>query len=217
MPTIPDSSRAALNRRNSQYSTGPRTPNGKLRSSQNAVTHGLTSRQPVLSSEDPEAYKKHCEQFHDEYQPGTPTENQLTQELADTAWRLNRIPTLEAKFITSATDRNSNHQLNMVDTHRTLATLGLHGQRLSRQFQRTLQLLRQIQADRRQHHDSQLALAAGQLEIHKAQGMPYDPANDGFVFSVPEIELAARRLILKKSAGKVENKRAQTASGSNLM
>ncbi len=77
-------------------STGPRTAAGKQRSSMNALTHGLTSRSPVLPSEDPAAYQHHCRQFFDEYQPATPTESQLTQELADTAWRLNRIPHLEA-------------------------------------------------------------------------------------------------------------------------
>ena len=77
-------------------STGPRTEAGKQRSSQNALTHGLTAASPVLATEDLAAYQLHCRQFLDEYKPATPTETQLTQELADTAWRLNRIPSLEA-------------------------------------------------------------------------------------------------------------------------
>jgi hypothetical protein len=96
----------------------------------NALTHGLTSCSPVLATEDPAAYQSHCRQFFDEYQPATPTETQLTQELADTAWRLNRIPHLEAALLDRA-------DLDIVDAHRALATLGLHYQRLSRQFQKT--------------------------------------------------------------------------------
>src|SRR5580658_7429722 len=79
-------------------STGPRTAAGKQRSSMNALTHGLTSRSPVLATEDPAAYQLHCRQFFDEYQPATPTETHLTQEIADTAWRLNRIPLLESEL-----------------------------------------------------------------------------------------------------------------------
>ena len=88
--------RAATNRANSQHSTGPRTEPGKQRSSQNALRHGLTARTAVLPTEDPEAYQRHIQQFLDEYQPATATETQLVHELANTSWRLNRIPFLEA-------------------------------------------------------------------------------------------------------------------------
>jgi hypothetical protein len=84
--------RAAINRANAQHSTGPRTDAGKQRSSLNALTHGLTSRTVVLPNEDPAAYQLHAQEFFDEYQPQGPTEKQLVRELADTSWRLNRIP-----------------------------------------------------------------------------------------------------------------------------
>src|SRR5690349_18002072 len=41
-----DPARAARNRANAARSTGPRTPEGKKRSSQNARTHGLTATTP---------------------------------------------------------------------------------------------------------------------------------------------------------------------------
>jgi len=208
---IPD--RAAINRANSRYSTGPRTPDGKLRASQNALTHGLTSRIPVLPTEDPDAYQKHCDQFREEYKPATPTEQHLTQELADTAWRLNRIRILEAKLLDSATSPRSNFQLDMIDTHRTLATLGLHGQRLSRQFHKALELLRAIQKDRRQQHDAELARAAALLQVHTNAAIPYDPAQDGFVFSIDEIQAAARRLGRQKQADQIVREQFRTAGG----
>jgi hypothetical protein len=70
-PPAPET-RIRTNRANATLSTGPRTAAGKQRSSQNALTHGLTSRSPVLPSEDPAAYHLHCRQFLDEYQPATP-------------------------------------------------------------------------------------------------------------------------------------------------
>ena len=94
--------RATINRANSQYSTGPRTEAGKQRSSQNALRHGLTARTAVLASEDPATYEQHCRQFQNEYQPATQTETQLVQELADTSWRLKRIPILEAALLDRA-------------------------------------------------------------------------------------------------------------------
>ncbi|HEX9841636.1 MAG TPA: hypothetical protein VGC20_02755 [bacterium] len=38
----------AANRRNAKKSTGPRPPEGKAASAQNAVKHGLLSRTPLL-------------------------------------------------------------------------------------------------------------------------------------------------------------------------
>ncbi len=99
MSATPNTSRSAINRANSRHSTGPRTDSGKQRSSLNALRHGLTATSAVLPSEDQAAYDRHRRQFFDEYRPATPTESQLTQELADTSWRINRIPLLEAAAI----------------------------------------------------------------------------------------------------------------------
>jgi hypothetical protein len=40
-----------------------------------------------------------------------------------------------------------------------------------------------------------LARAAALLEMHKVKGIPYDPAQDGFVFSNDQIEAYSLRLI----------------------
>src|ERR1700728_2916946 len=95
-------SRAAINRRNSRHSTGPRTDSGKQRSSLNALRHGLTAASAVLPGEDQAAFDTHRRGFFDEYKPATPTETQFVQELADTSWRLNRIPLLEANLLSRA-------------------------------------------------------------------------------------------------------------------
>jgi len=182
-PLPAPSPRDTANRANSQHSTGPRTESGKQRSSLNALRHGLSSRTAVMPSEDPQAYQLHCQQFHDEYQPKTPTEIHLVQELADTAWRLERIPLLEANLLARSTDTRSTREPiadDVAEATRALATLGMHGQRLSRQFHKTLDQLRAIQTERREREQHDLKRAASLLELHKHKGIPYDPAQDGF-------------------------------------
>src|SRR5579862_8759233 len=120
---------------------------------------------PALASEDRTAYEDHRRRFLDEYQPATPTESQLVQELADTSWRLNRIPLLEAAILDGAFD--------IVDAQRLLANLGIQGHRLSRQFQRGLETLREIQADRAHRERRDLNDAAALLEFHKHNGIPW--------------------------------------------
>jgi hypothetical protein len=189
--------RSWTNRANATLSTGPRTAAGKQRSSQNALTHGLTGRSPVLPSEDPAAYHLHCRQFLDEYQPATPTESHLTQELADTAWRLKRIPQLEAELLSQAPS-----PLTLIPQ---LATLGLHSQRLSRQFQKILDHLREIQSERRHEEQRQLKQAAALLELHKHKGLPYNPAEHGFVFSKDQVESFAQRLMRLNESRHIEH------------
>jgi hypothetical protein len=137
------------------------------------------------------AYQHHCRQFFEEYQPATPTETHLTQELADTAWRLNRIPQLEAALLDRAANPPSDQaaiDFDVVDAHRSLATLGMHSQRLSRQFQKTLDTLRELQSDRALRESRQLKDAAALLEFHKHRGIPWQPADHGFVFSKDQVE-----------------------------
>ncbi len=204
--------RGDANRANALLSTGPRTAAGKERSSRNALTHGLTSHSPVLTTEDPAAHQRHCRQFFDEYQPATPTETQLTQELADTSWRLNRVPLLEAALLERAANPPSEQaaiSFDIVDAHRALATLGMHSQRLSRQFHKTLDMLREIQAERRSEQERHLKRAAALLELHKHKGIPFNPAElfseDGFVFSTDEVEAFAHRLKLLNQSRHIEH------------
>ena len=198
MSAIPSShlalDRAAINRANSLHSTGPRTDPGKQRSSLNAIRHGLTARTAVLPTEDPAAYENHCQQLRDEYQPATPTEALLVRELADTAWRLNRIPLLETRLISGTDD------LPIVDAHRLLQNLGIQAHRLSRQFQKTLATLRDLQADRRHHERRQLKDAAALLELHKHKGISWHPSDHGFVFSKDQVERHSELLMRQNEA-----------------
>ncbi len=89
---------------------------------------------------------------------------------------------------------------DIVDAHRALASLSLHSQRLSRQFQKTLTQLRAIQTERREREQRDLRDATALLELHKHKGIPWEPADHGFVFSKSEVErFAERRMRLNES------------------
>ncbi len=67
------------NRRNAQRSTGPRTPEGKARSSSNSATHNLRSRKPLeLTPEDHRAIAQTVHRFR----PQTPAEEAVPQKFA---------------------------------------------------------------------------------------------------------------------------------------
>jgi hypothetical protein len=76
---------------------------------------------------------------------------------------------------------------------RAFAQISIYSQRLPRQFERTLALLCQIQAQRRATEQRQFDKAAKILKMHNDKNLPYEAADDGFVFSTAEIETFLRR------------------------
>ena len=87
---------AAASRTNGALSHGPTSEAGKATSSLNALKTGLTGRTVLLPSEDAALYEAHLTRFQQRYKPVGDQELALVQSLADTHWRLARIPSLEA-------------------------------------------------------------------------------------------------------------------------
>jgi len=185
--------RATINRANSKNSTGPRTDAGKQRSSQNAITHGLFAQSVALAPEEEAQYQQLCQKFFDEYKPATATEAAMVQQLADTSWRLNRIPQLEDAIL-------ADPSLPAQEAIEQIARLGLYSSRLSRQFLNAVKQLREIQADRRQRERHELRQAAELLIQHDRQQIKWDPSDDGFVFSRQQVEQFATREMRQNNA-----------------
>jgi hypothetical protein len=189
-----------INRANAQHSTGPKTEAGKQRSSLNALRHGLTGQTIVLPSDDLEAYQQHVKRFVTEYHPKGATEDQLVQSLADSVWRQNRVCALENNLLTLGVSQNVTDQAtdqvgtalaiaaSLDSQTRALANLSIHGQRLARQFERTLALLRELQTIRLAQEAAELDHAANLVKWHRKYKSRYHPSQDGFVFSDAEIE-----------------------------
>ncbi|MBV9677424.1 MAG: hypothetical protein JO185_13890 [Acidobacteriaceae bacterium] len=118
--------RLAANRANAQWSTGPQTPEGKAKSSLNAVKTGLTGRSVLLPSEDAEAYETHLLQYLERFAPVGERETELVQSLADTQWRLNRIPGLEFGLFALGRMRYAERFAEIEDSQVRAALLDAH-------------------------------------------------------------------------------------------
>src|SRR5215212_3692110 len=83
------------NRRNARRSTGPTTEEGKLRSRQNAVRHGLTAETVIGALEDAEDYKAFEAAVIADYDAQSAVERELVLRLASLLWRIRRATTIE--------------------------------------------------------------------------------------------------------------------------
>jgi hypothetical protein len=86
----------AANRDNARRSTGPRTPAGKAKVSENALKHGLTGRQVVLPNENPDEFESFRTGLLAELAPQGDLECALAEKIVTDIWRLRRVPILEA-------------------------------------------------------------------------------------------------------------------------
>ena len=102
------SGRLEINRRNSRRSTGPRTIDGKARSRWNARTHGILSRETVISSgeakEDANEFRRISERFWEDLCPVGVLEEVLVEEIVTSYWRLRRVRRAENGAIRAAAE-----------------------------------------------------------------------------------------------------------------
>jgi hypothetical protein len=100
MTTATTSRRIEANRRNARlHSTGPRTRQGKARSSLNAVTHGLTAKTVILPGEDPVEHQQRLIAWAASLQPCNTYESELVREAVDLSWRLDRADRVQAGLL----------------------------------------------------------------------------------------------------------------------
>jgi hypothetical protein len=102
--------RIQANRRNALRSTGPKTEEGKQRSRENALRHGLTAETIVASLEDVEDYKAFEAVIVSDYCAETAVARELVLRLASVLWRLRRATTIETQlFEMQAEAPETNH------------------------------------------------------------------------------------------------------------
>jgi hypothetical protein len=87
------------NRRNARLSTGPRTIEGRARSSRNAIRHGLTAETVVAPLEDLEDYTAFELAITADFEARTAVERELVLRLSNLLWRLRRATTIETGLL----------------------------------------------------------------------------------------------------------------------
>ena len=162
-------------------STGPRTEEGKQRSSQNAITHGLFSKMLLLPGESEEEFDKLLYHMKREYLPKGATEEELVLAMAQISWRRRRIPNLETRAVEKSLETGD------IEC-KFLNTYGIYDQRLTRNFQSTLKTLKEHQAKRLTENSLKFRIAVMVHEYMKKKGIDWDPRKDGFVFSSEWLE-----------------------------
>jgi hypothetical protein len=188
------------NRRNAQHSTGPKTAEGKSNSSRNNLRHGLTGHISLLPTEDREAHDAYCNDLIESFNPETPIERQLAHSIAEDYWRLNRAVAIENNiFALGHQHERRELQLALADARTFLAQanqfslLTIYEQRINRNLQRNMKLLRELQAERKTRHDQAFEEAKLLAQLNLMNGLPYQPEQNGFVFSPAEINRAIDR------------------------
>jgi hypothetical protein len=84
------------NRRNAQLSTGPVTEEGRRRSRQNAIRHGLTAETVIDALEDAEDYAAFEMAVTADQDAQSAVERELVLRLASLLWRLRRATAIES-------------------------------------------------------------------------------------------------------------------------
>ena len=204
---MPTQAQVDANRANAQLSTGPTSETGRAKSSLNAVKTGLTGRTVLLPSEDAVLYEAHVDGFFKGHEPVGEDERNLVQSLADTEWRLSRIPTLEAgiyavgrlEFAESFSNEDESVRKHLIGAkiflayQRQLNNLSIQEGRLRRQREKDGAALRDLQTNRKREEHARLNEAAYQYieAVHNRTYLEWEPADFGFEFTMGQVEVRA--------------------------
>ena len=143
-------------------SKGPVTAEGKAKSSQNAVTHGLCANAIVLSCENPEEYQKLYDDYFARFQPQDQPERDQVIAMINCVWRQRRFWNIETgKMNLRVEDREKPLQKAhkvVTDQMRVaiafsweqdvLKSLDRHETRILRQYHRAHKELQELQKNR---------------------------------------------------------------------
>src|SRR5690242_4638693 len=132
------------NRRNSQLSTGPRSPEGKAASRFNALKSGIHAQAQVIPGEDAAELEALTQGYHDQFRPASPLECFLVDSLIHADWQLRRLHRVEAQLWAS-------HEGSLGETYVQALDVFTRLQRridsTERSYYRALQQLQRMQAE----------------------------------------------------------------------
>jgi len=200
------------NQANAQLSTGPQTIEGGARSSMNALKTGLTGHTVLLPGDDAELYEAKLLHHFEAINPVGEKETALVQALADTEWRLARIPGLEygiyalarIEFAHKFDDQPEELRPGLTQSFTFLAyqkqlnNLSIQEARLNRQLVKIISDLRALQHHRQQQQQARLTEAARQYIAANKTKKPFNHKEFGFDFSMDQIDRHAKLIELRE-------------------
>ena len=143
--------RAEASRRNGAKSRGPRTPDGKARSSKNALKHGLRAQKyVVLPQEDAAEFAQFQAALLEELAPVGVMQTVLARRIGIAAWRLARADRMEAELLEFRSYEGAGPGLALIrDAHgtRSIETLVRYRNAAMAEFTRALRTLQALQAE----------------------------------------------------------------------
>jgi hypothetical protein len=143
--------RAAASRKNGARSRGPRTEEGKARSAQNALRHGLRAQKYlVLPEEDAAEFADLETALLEELAPVGALQTVLAQRVAVAAWRLARADRIEVELFEERGYSNASPGLAMIrdgNGTRSFETLLRYRGAAMAEFWRALKTLKALQAE----------------------------------------------------------------------
>ena len=149
------------NRENSKSSTGPRTPEGKAASSQNAKTNGFNAADPVLPTEDRNQFNALLEQYRSEIAPKTTHEEFLVSQMTGARWKLDRLERMEVTMFAAL--ENPVEAFTNKETAAAFARLERYRASLERTYHRSARELRISRQLQNKPNSTQMA----EKEFHK--------------------------------------------------
>jgi len=183
----------------------------EAKSSLKTVKTTLTGRTVLLPGDDAALYEAHVAHFISRHRPIGEAEQNLVQSLADTEWRLQRIPSLEMgiyalghlefadQFLTEEPDvRKHLIQAKIYLAYQQqLSKLSTQESRLRRQRDKDTAALLELQ-DRRRERQRQARLEDAACKyidaVYERTNENFDLAQFGFEFSKDEVEVQAMRI-----------------------
>jgi hypothetical protein len=94
--TSPSKAQTKANRQNAKRSTGPTSIQGKLKVSQNAITHGIFAASPLLPNENAEEFKKLSQGIAEVFPPVDAAAASIVERIILAIWRQKRLRIAEA-------------------------------------------------------------------------------------------------------------------------
>jgi hypothetical protein len=152
-------------RTNGAKSRGPTTPEGKVRSTGNAIRHGFLRDTVVLLGESEERFLEHMDSFIADFKPASELELSLVEKMAVCRWRQLSVWGLETAGISEAVRQlHENDPLTMdlktpavrafiaigdlASKNRTLDLCHRYDARFDRQYNRALKHLLDIRREK---------------------------------------------------------------------